>query len=143
EGLTVYLKDISQRKRAEEERAELMSQIIRRNKDLEQFSYMVSHNLRAPVANIIGLAEELNYEGHSIDVKKMLTSDMLVSVNRLDEVIYDLNTILQLKKDQPDLREKVNFEALTHGISNEISTMLQQQKVQIITDFKVASIISI
>src|SRR5690606_10350779 len=44
EGLTVYLKDISQRKRAEEERAELMSQIIRRNKDLEQFSYMVSHN---------------------------------------------------------------------------------------------------
>src|SRR5690606_23742843 len=120
DGLSVYFKDISARKRSEEERAELMSQIIRRNKDLEQFSYMVSHNLRAPVANIIGLAEELDYDGHPADVKKLLANDMLISVARLDEVIFDLNSILQLKKDQPDLKETVDLVALTQGISDEI-----------------------
>lgn len=140
DGLSVYFKDISARKRSEEERAELMSQIIRRNKDLEQFSYMVSHNLRAPVANIIGLAEELDYDGHPADVKKLLANDMLISVARLDEVIFDLNSILQLKKDQPDLKETVDLVALTQGISDEISTLMQQQRVKIETDFEIRSI---
>ncbi len=143
DGLSVYFKDISERKRAEEERAALMSQIMRRNKDLEQFSYMVSHNLRAPVANIIGLAEELDYEGHTTEVKKVLTNDMLVSVSRLDEVIFDLNSILQLKKDQPDMHETIDFASLTQGISNEISTLIQQQDVTIKTNFEVGSINSI
>src|SRR5690606_10055771 len=34
DGLSVYFKDITERKQAEEERATLMSQIMRRNKDL-------------------------------------------------------------------------------------------------------------
>jgi len=41
-------------KLAEIERIKMVNELILRNKDLEQFAYIISHNLRAPVANIIG-----------------------------------------------------------------------------------------
>src|SRR6218665_2261913 len=47
--------DITNQKKAENDRMLMLNDIESRNRDLEQFSYIVSHNLRSPVANIIGL----------------------------------------------------------------------------------------
>jgi PAS domain S-box-containing protein len=55
--------DITEQKQAEEEKAKMTADIIQRNKDLEQFSYIVSHNMRAPLANILGLAEVMEISG--------------------------------------------------------------------------------
>ncbi|MFT7189283.1 MAG: signal transduction histidine kinase, partial [Sediminicola sp.] len=51
------LQDITERKNTETERTKMISDIFQRNSNLEQFSYIVSHNLRAPTANIIGFVE--------------------------------------------------------------------------------------
>jgi PAS domain S-box-containing protein len=89
-GLSVYFKDISQRKFGEIERAKMVSDILMRNNDLEQFSYIISHNLRAPVANIIGLAEELVRNQVFKGENNLLTDYLLASTKQLDTVIVDL-----------------------------------------------------
>jgi PAS domain S-box-containing protein len=47
EGLSVYFTDITARKEAELNRERMANDLYRHNQDLQQFTYVVSHNLRA------------------------------------------------------------------------------------------------
>ncbi|MBC7904523.1 MAG: HAMP domain-containing protein [Gemmatimonadaceae bacterium] len=91
---------ISMRDNLRVSEAELLASsedLLRRNKDLEEFTYIVSHNLRAPVANIMGLWTMLNSaEGQSSESDRTRILDGLTaSVKKLDEIINELNNILQ------------------------------------------------
>ncbi len=137
-GLSVYFKDITMKKQAETERTKMVEDMIQRNKDLEQFSYIVSHNLRAPVANIKGLAEELNDGVHPAEVKTMLKRELKSSIKRLDEVIIDLNGILQMKKEIVENKEQVDLAELVESIRMGIGNLIDKENVRIDTDFSTA-----
>ena len=129
------LRDITTARLAENERSKMISEIIQRNNDLEQFSYIVSHNLRAPVANIIGLTEELSDTSHSTDTKEILTNALSSDAKRLEDVIMDLNTILQTKREITQLKEEVNLSILVDNIKLSIKDFIDQHNVVIKTDF--------
>ncbi|QRR00032.1 PAS domain S-box protein [Dyadobacter sandarakinus] len=144
-GLSVYFRDITKRKESETRLNELnqnltdfTNELIKSNKGLEQFSYIVSHNLRAPLANIIGLAGLITQEGYTDQVKEELLNGILVNVNRLDDVITDLNTILQVKKEVSEKRELVNLQELVDEIRLSIRETIENEQVTILTDFSTA-----
>src|SRR6478735_6068277 len=58
--LVAQIEDISKRKNDEIYRDKIHKDLLRQNKDLEQFAYIVSHNLRAPITNIKGLTQLLS-----------------------------------------------------------------------------------
>ena len=134
------LRDLTEEKKAEIERCTMISDITQRNKDLEQFSYIISHNLRAPVANIIGLTEELKDESHNAVSKLMLTEALSSDVKRLENVIADLNTILQTKREINERKEIVNFSELVDNIKYSINDLIQEKGVHIKTNFAVEEV---
>ena len=95
---TGYVQDITERVLAEEEKSAISSELIQRNQVLEEFSYSVSHNLRSPLANILGLCDmiERKMKDGKLDLVpvKMLTD----SSRRLDSILRDLNTLLNYDK---------------------------------------------
>ncbi|WP_233871454.1 PAS domain S-box protein [Dyadobacter sp. CY323] len=141
-GLSVYFRDISERKHSELELKELnkslqkyTDELITSNKGLEQFSYIVSHNLRAPVANIIGLAELVNQDTYPMEVKQQFVNEILVNVKRLDDVVSDLNSILQVKRGVSEKRERVSLQQVIDEISSSIQNIIEKENVRIETDF--------
>ena len=127
--------DITERKLAEMERTKMVSDIMQRNTELEQFGYIISHNLRAPVANIIGASEALNDPGLSTEDKEMLNNGINLSVTKLDNVVKDLNHILEVKSEITDTKEIVHFSTLADDIKRSIQNLIDKYNIKINYDF--------
>jgi PAS domain S-box-containing protein len=57
--------DITERKRAEEERERLLAEIAAKNQELESFVYTISHDLKAPLVSMNGFSSVLQKEYES------------------------------------------------------------------------------
>ncbi|WP_316821820.1 PAS domain-containing protein [Pedobacter gandavensis] len=124
-GFILSIKDITEQKNIAKAQNETTSELIRRNKDLEQFTYVVSHNLRAPVANIMGLSDLLT----EVESDPVAVSDLLqglrTSIKNLDTVIKDLNYVLTVKKDAPErMKELVDIQTLIGEIKDSINNLV-------------------
>jgi len=110
--------------------------LIQRNKELEQFTYIISHNLRAPVANIIGLHQLLTLGADDEQEFVTLISRLGTSVKNLDDVIRDLNLILDVKQQVHEQMEEVSFTQITENIKMTFDNYIQQGLIEIKCDFK-------
>src|SRR5580765_7315220 len=111
-----------------EQKEKMTTDLIQRNKDLEQFSYIVSHNLRAPVANIIGLSAAAQDEKLESAVKKEVMDGLTHSVKKLDDIIINLNNILKVKHQVNEKKEIVNFSQLANDIHSSIENLIEKEK---------------
>lgn len=128
-------RNITQQKKAEEEREKISLDLLQQNKDLQQFTYIVSHNLRAPVANIMGAAEALRTMQLDEEEREDMLAGLSASVIKLNTVILDLNTILQLKRNVSENKETVSFSHLIKNIHISLSNQIKADRVEIRTDF--------
>lgn len=106
-------------------------ELVISNTELEQFSYIISHNLRAPVANIISLGEELKDDSHSVEVKNLLNEALSISIKVLDTVTMDLNTILKVKREITEKKETVSICDLIHSIQADFQGQAHAEKFSI------------
>lgn len=87
------------------------------------------------MANILGLGELLTTEGYPHDLKQQLLQEVISNIRRLDTIITDLNDILQVKADMSEKKEQIDLSELTQAITNGIGRIIEQEKVEILTDF--------
>lgn len=127
--------DITERKQAEIERIQMTNDLIKRNTNLEQFSYIVSHNLRAPVANIIGLTNVAVDKNLDLSMKNEIIESLSYSVGKLDDVINDLNNILSTKQKIDEKKEVILFSEMVNDVQISIENLMVQENVTINCDF--------
>ncbi|WP_317175427.1 PAS domain-containing sensor histidine kinase [Pontibacter cellulosilyticus] len=120
-------KDITFRKEAEENLLKMTQDLNRQNTDLQQFTYIVSHNLRAPVANAIGLANLLTKVGKDSALYDDSLAHLKQSVEQLDIVLKDMNTILSVRDGQGSLElEKIRVKLVVEQALNSLEESLKQ-----------------
>ncbi|WP_081661792.1 PAS domain-containing sensor histidine kinase [Gillisia sp. JM1] len=139
---SMIIRDITERKATENNLLKLnkelknyTKEILTANEGLEQFSYIVSHNLRAPIANIIGLANLLENNDQPEEIQKELFNETFTNIRRLDNVMQDLNETLKLKDDFSKKRESVNLESLTQSIIASNQNLIDTENVSITNNF--------
>jgi signal transduction histidine kinase len=137
-GLCCSAINITLEKLAEIKHSRITNDLVQRNKDLEQFSYIVSHNLRAPLANITGLALMLRQDGLSLNEKTEMENLLFQSITRLNEIIDDLNHILQDRRKMNENKEQVVFSDLLSDILTGFYAAMERENIQVLPDFSEA-----
>ncbi len=138
------VQDISERKIAELERSKITNDLLQRNRDLEQFTFIVSHNLRAPTANIIGFTEYLQDGTLTQNEQKEILHGLASSVSGLDAIIKDINSILQVKLEVNEKKELISFSKLLDDILISYGSFMDSHHVHVKSDFsEVAEIFSL
>lgn len=136
-GFIISAENITSRKNTELEREKMTADIIQHNKNLEQFAYIISHNLRSPVANIIGLSNMIHNTPDMSKEDFMRCMDGLeLSVKKLDDTIIDLNYILQVRREVNEQKETVKFSSLVKDIKTSINNLIVKENINIITRFE-------
>lgn len=134
-------RDISKEKEREKEREQLISELTQNNKDLKQFSYITSHNLRAPLSNLTGLLnliEDIPVEDEEL---KEIINGFSKSTNQLNETINDLVKVIIIK-DSPSIdKEQVIIRDVFENIFNQLSFLISAKKPIIRMDFEKAETI--
>jgi signal transduction histidine kinase len=92
-----------------QELKQTMDNLTKQNQDLQQFSYIISHNLRAPVARVLGLVNLFNEEDYSYHFNKEIMSHLKKTTNDLDTVIGDLTQIISIRNDLSKIKEKIDI----------------------------------
>ncbi|MGI4871890.1 MAG: PAS domain-containing protein [Janthinobacterium lividum] len=92
--------NINAQKAMEAQQARLTQDLYEHNRDLQQFTYMLSHNLRAPLANALGLAKFLPQVSKQSVVFDNSLVHLRQSLEQVDSVLHDLNYVLSSRDQQ-------------------------------------------
>lgn len=125
----VVAKDITERLRAEEEirklNAELRNSIVQletTNKELESFSYSVSHDLRAPLRALNGYSEMIREDYDSVldDEGKRLLGNIQHNARKMGMLIDDLLAFSRLGRKEVQ-KTRVNMRGIVDAVLTEVA----------------------
>lgn len=134
-GVVLVFRDVTKQKQEEALKEKITADLVQRNKDHEHFDDIISHDLRAPVANIISLTKLINDKDLDAGERESMMNALTTSAERLDEVITDLNVILSIGKQLNEKKEQVNFLKLAKDIQESIANILEKEQVHFKIDF--------
>ncbi|MFY9559830.1 MAG: ATP-binding protein [Terriglobales bacterium] len=131
------LKEISERRHVEEEFSKLNRQLEQRaglleatNKELETFSYSVSHDLRAPLRHILGFATMLHEDAVPPLDKKLEQhlSRIKESATRMSTLIDDLLHFACCSQVELN-RESIDLNAIVEGVIRDHRTEIEGRNI--------------
>jgi len=140
EGVWAFavIRDITLQKQSDAKIAELNDALRRQvdalaatNRELEAFSYSVSHDLRAPLRHIIGFVDLLNSRDlDALDEKSMHYLEVITqSAQRMGDLIDDLLSFSRMGRADM-MRTRVDFGQLVQDIVKELSEDTKDREIQ-------------
>jgi PAS domain S-box-containing protein len=130
--------DITDRKRVESEREQLLTELKRRaseldatNKELEAFSYSVSHDLRAPLRAVDGFSLALLEDyGDQLDEEgKHYLESVRRASQRMAQLIDDLLALSRITRAEMH-RDTVDLSEIAHLIADELQKAHPDRRVR-------------
>ncbi len=116
--------------------------LVKQNHNLEQFAYIISHNLRAPIAQIMGLVG-LFIESQDTGTSNPQMLDYLSrSARNLDMIVNDLNDLLLMRNQADAVREAVNMAEIAQTVLESLKGPISNTNAQILTDFSSAEVVT-
>jgi PAS domain S-box-containing protein len=135
-------RDISEQKKQEVEKEQLIKELTQNNKDLQQFSYITSHNLRAPLSNLTGLLnlmDDINIEDPEL---KEILDGFNKSTHLLNDTINDLVKVIIIK-DNPSIdKEDLMLKDIFEDVFSQLDFLIGLHKPIIKFDFEQVSFLN-
>jgi PAS domain S-box-containing protein len=89
ESIVAFVRDITERKQAEQERENLITELEAKNNELTQFTYTVSHDLKSPLVTINGYLGYIEQDAQSGNMERLQND-----TRRIREATNKMHTLL-------------------------------------------------
>jgi PAS domain S-box-containing protein len=130
---------------AKEDLEKKNEELIEINGDLEDFTYIVTHDIRSPLINIQGFSEEISAAAEKLktlaasnpEIQEILDKDIIESVQYINRAVKSLdgmtNSILEFsRKGKVDIRmEPINTRKIIEDILHRYSHQIRKKNIQI------------
>ena len=129
-GFSKVTRDLTERRRGEEELHFVNTRLEAANKELEAFSYSVSHDLRAPLRHINGFVEMLkDHQGERLDEKsRHYMKTIANSAKKMGNLIDDLLVFSRMAKSEMRIGG-VNSDQLVEEVIRDLQPEVQNRKI--------------
>ncbi len=121
-------RDVTEEKNQEKEKEQLIKELTQNNKDLKQFSYITSHNLRAPMSNLVGLLnliEDIEIEDQEL---KEILDGFNKSAHLLNETIEDLTKVMIIKDNTSIQKENISLKVIFENVFSQLTNQIELYK---------------
>jgi signal transduction histidine kinase/tetratricopeptide (TPR) repeat protein len=108
-------------------------ELLHYNNQLEQFAFTVSHNLRGPIARLLGLTNLIRMSPGSDDLNFLLTK-IDQNSRDIDDIIRDLTKILNVKNNER-LTESIDLTERVDKAIFRLETAINESNAIITSDF--------
>lgn len=136
-------RDVTEEKKQEKEKEQLIRELTLNNKDLKQFSYITSHNLRAPLSNLTGLLNLIE----DIEVENPELRDIIQGFNKsthlLNETIDDLTKVMIIKDNTSIQKENVSLNEVFENVFSQLTFQIESHKPILRINFEKVSVLNI
>lgn len=125
--LTFFVRDISERKRAEEEQRRHARDLERSNRELEQFAYVASHDLQEPLRKIRTFGDRLqtSCEASLSEVGLDCLCRMQNAAGRMQELINGLLNLSRVTTKTADF-VPVDLGKITREVVSDLEVKIEQ-----------------
>jgi PAS domain S-box-containing protein len=135
-------RDITEEKKQEVEKEQLIRELTQNNKDLQQFSYITSHNLRAPLSNLTGLLNLMDDIPIEDPELKEILDGFNKSTHLLNDTINDLVKVIIIK-DNPSIdKEDLMLKDIFEDVFSQLDFLIGLHKPIIKFDFEQVSFLN-
>ncbi|HYC86946.1 MAG TPA: ATP-binding protein [Chryseosolibacter sp.] len=108
-------------------------ELIDHNIQLQQFAFMTAHNLRSPVARLLGLTSIFNQENLSDPFNLEVVRRIEKCAEDLDEIIRDISLILQIKKSVTETFETVSIQRVLTKVLEAFKDEIAAKQIKVIS----------
>jgi PAS domain S-box-containing protein len=134
-------RDITERKKSEQKISEQNAKLIAvaedlkiKNEQLQEFTQIVSHNLRSPVGNILTLLEFIEQSKEQKE-KDEYHSLLKVSAEKIQNTLTELHEVLRIKQNTNIEKQHLYFDEILTATKLLLHTQLVQSETHIVADF--------
>jgi PAS domain S-box-containing protein len=131
-GLSIYFKDITQRKINEEELKKINKELALSNSELEQFAFVASHDLQEPLRMITSFLSQLEKKyTHVLDDKgKKYIHFATDGAIRMRDIILDLLEFSRVGRTE-ESKESVDVSTLLEEVVGLNRKIIQEKKAKV------------
>ncbi len=110
------------------------------NSQYRQSAFVISHDVKSPLANIQGLIDiyKLNQKSGNVEENDYIISLIQSSVKKLESKVDDLNQVLEARSEPSKSAKLISFSKTLHNIKTGIMLDLRKNKVIVEEDFSAA-----